>query len=287
MGMTIFRPGQRLVIPSPGVQVWTQVVSAGGSVGALDGISNVAAAYSLRKLRSAYAGSAVRVRRSSDSTEQDIGFDGTGEFDTAAFSSFIGGGAGFVRTWYDQSVNGRNVTQTTTAAQPSIALSAINGKPALGFDGINDRLISPTAFTTINQPFTWLHVSKQNDTSNRVPVSSGASSPAIFWFNGTGSFNAGATLTKSATVTNANIFSAIASGSNSNIFVNGGTPTIGNAGGSGWGRLEFGNWNADVYWFSGYIAEFVALSVSVGSTDHNTIGSNMATRYGLSWSAIS
>jgi len=31
-------------------------------------------AYSLRKLRSAYTGSAIRVRRSSDSTEQDIGF---------------------------------------------------------------------------------------------------------------------------------------------------------------------------------------------------------------------
>jgi len=38
----------------------------------LDLYPNAAAAYSVRKLRSAYTGSAIRVRRSSDNTEQDI-----------------------------------------------------------------------------------------------------------------------------------------------------------------------------------------------------------------------
>ena len=134
MGITIFRPGQRLVIPSPGVQVWTPSVSAGGSfTGVLDGVSNVAAAYSLRRLSSAYSGSAVRVRRSSDSTEQDIGFDGSGEFDIVAFSAFVGGGTGYVKTWYDQSGNGRDATQATPGNQPQIVLSVVNGKPILRF----------------------------------------------------------------------------------------------------------------------------------------------------------
>jgi hypothetical protein len=40
----------------------------------LDTYSGAAAAYSLRLLDSSYVGSAIRVRRSSDNTEQDIGF---------------------------------------------------------------------------------------------------------------------------------------------------------------------------------------------------------------------
>ena len=41
----------------------------------LDTYPNAAVAYSLRKLRTAYTGAAIRVRRSSDNAEQDIGFN--------------------------------------------------------------------------------------------------------------------------------------------------------------------------------------------------------------------
>ena len=41
----------------------------------LDDYPNSAVAYSLRKLRTAYTGAAIRVRRSSDNAEQDIGFN--------------------------------------------------------------------------------------------------------------------------------------------------------------------------------------------------------------------
>lgn len=49
----------------------------------LDDITtSVLAAWSIgRKLRNAYAGSAIRLRRSSDGTEQDIGFDSNGDLD--------------------------------------------------------------------------------------------------------------------------------------------------------------------------------------------------------------
>ena len=42
----------------------------------LDTYSGASVAYSLRKLSSTYSGSTIRVRRSSDNTEQDIGFTG-------------------------------------------------------------------------------------------------------------------------------------------------------------------------------------------------------------------
>lgn len=112
----------------------------------LDFYPNAAAAYSLRKLRSAYTGSAIRVRRSSDNTEQDIGFTALGALDTSSLTSFCGSGDGFVTTWYDQSGNGRNATQSTAAYQPKIVSSGSvileNGKPTIQFDGINDILTS-------------------------------------------------------------------------------------------------------------------------------------------------
>jgi len=108
----------------------------------LDAFPNAAAAYSLRKLRTPYTGSAIRVRRSSDNTEQDIGFTATGNLDTTALTTFCGAGNGFVTTWYDQSGNARNATQTTAANQPQIVSSGsvliLNGKPRLSFDGTND-----------------------------------------------------------------------------------------------------------------------------------------------------
>jgi hypothetical protein len=111
----------------------------------LDDYSGAAAAYSLRKLRSAYTGNAIRVRRASDNTEQNIGFVNN-ELDTSALTTFCSGTNGFVTTWYDQSGNGYNATQTTAANQPQIVSSGSilteNGKPAVEFDGINDGLLS-------------------------------------------------------------------------------------------------------------------------------------------------
>ena len=58
----------------------------------LDTYSGAAAAYSLRLLDSTYTGSAIRVRRSSDNTEQDIGFNVFGELDTVSLLAFAGTG---------------------------------------------------------------------------------------------------------------------------------------------------------------------------------------------------
>jgi hypothetical protein len=100
-------------------------------------------AYSLRKLRTAYAGSSIRVRRSSDNAEQDIGFSGI-NLDTSSLLSFVGAGNGFVTTFYDQSGNGYNMTQGSATSQPQIVISGSlitqNGKPTMLFDGTNDYL---------------------------------------------------------------------------------------------------------------------------------------------------
>ena len=101
----------------------------------LDTYPNAYTAFSLRLLRTAYNGSAIRVRRSSDNAETDIGFDSLGNLNITALLGHCGNGNGFITTWYDQSGNGRNATQATTGNQPRIVNAGVvevsNGKPAI------------------------------------------------------------------------------------------------------------------------------------------------------------
>jgi hypothetical protein len=93
------------------------------AIGILDVYPSASMAYSVRKLRTAYAGNCLRVRRSSDDATQNIGFDVNGDLDTAAITSFVGANNGFVDTWYDQSGNAKDATQATQAKQPQIVSS--------------------------------------------------------------------------------------------------------------------------------------------------------------------
>lgn len=116
----------------------------------LDVYTGAAAGYSLRKIRTAYSGSAVRVRRSSDSAEQDIGFAGS-LIDTAALTSFCSGANGFVVTWYDQTGNNRHVTKSTALQQPKIFDSSTGvvldgGRPAVYSDGTTSLFCEPSPF---------------------------------------------------------------------------------------------------------------------------------------------
>ena len=125
----------------------------GNATPPLDTVTSAKVAYSLRKLRTAYTGYAIRVRRSSDNSEQDIGFTSTGDLDTGSLLDFVGTGSGYVKTWYDQSGNSKDLTQTTTASQPRIVSSGVlgtsNGLPTLYFDGSDDCLFNSSITGTI------------------------------------------------------------------------------------------------------------------------------------------
>jgi len=100
----------------------------------LDDYSGAFTAFSLRKLRSAYTGNCIEVRRSSDNTTLDIGFSNN-VLDTTTLLTFCGAGNGFVSKWYDQSGNAKDSFQNTFANQPQIVSSGTvittNGKPSL------------------------------------------------------------------------------------------------------------------------------------------------------------
>jgi len=145
-----------------GIIASSKAASSGGAL-LLDTYTNSLAAYSLRKLRTAYTGSAIRVRRSSDNTETDIGFVG-GVLDTISLATFCGVGNGFVSIWYDQSGNARNVNQTNTAYQPQIIISGVlqtvNGKPAVFFTRNNLTRLTTSAILSGSQQRTQLVIYK-------------------------------------------------------------------------------------------------------------------------------
>ena len=128
----------------------------------LDDYPTAAIAYSFRKLRSAYIGNCIEVRRSSDNTTSNIGFVNN-ILDEASLLSFVGAGDGFIKTWYDQSGNVNNMTQSTNANQPRIVSSGVvekqSGKPAV-YSSTNMRLSSgqfsnathDSAFTICRMP---------------------------------------------------------------------------------------------------------------------------------------
>lgn len=136
-------------------------------VGPLDGLATPPrAAYSTRKLLSAYEGNWVRLRRQSDDAEMDFGFvAATGLVDLAAVAAWAGGAANVV-TWYDQSCNGFDVTQTTQASQPLFVAgeSTLNGMPALDFDS-DFMEFSGAAVLNTAAAFMYGTVSRNSDVS--------------------------------------------------------------------------------------------------------------------------
>ena len=132
-------------------------------VGLLDLYPSAAAAYSVRLLKSDYAGALVEIRRSSDNALKDFYPDSNNELSLSSedgsgtsLSSWITTDDGFVRTWYDQSGNGLDTTQTTTSRQPQLlsvgALLTDNGKAGLDFS-VNDLAALTEATLSISQPY--------------------------------------------------------------------------------------------------------------------------------------
>lgn len=190
------------------------------------------AAYSLRRIGGRnFSGPAIRVRRSSDNVESDIGFDSRGNLDTGSLLTFCGADSGFVTRWYDQSGNGRNAIQATAGNQPRIVGSGVvetqNSKPAMFFDGLDDRLVSPTV--SYSQPLTVInanYLSADGANANfRVGIAFGTNQLAygynntglVYWF-GT---STGLTSTRARPVTTELYFLTYDTGTNSQLAING------------------------------------------------------------------
>lgn len=249
-------------------------------------------AFGTRKLRSAYAGSALRVRRSSDNAELDIGFTASGDLNTTALLAHCGAGQGYVVTWYDQSGNGNDVTQATALAQPQIVIGgsvhAINGKSAVNFDGLSWALLRTGA--TLNMGVI---------NSVNSPGSFGAVRTIARHLNGTSGvvwylrIDAAATMlfVKDVTGISSGVVSAVpmvhtgvrTDGTNSVIYINGtssGTASIMSTGATV-GNFAIGQHPAGGQNYLGNISEVVIFSADLTTTQRQTLEQNQGTYFGI------
>lgn len=132
------------------------------------------AVMSLRK-KISNATVSVRVRRSSDNAEQDIGFDGDA-LDTASLSSFVGANSAYVVKFYDQTGNGEHAENPTSASQPRIVNAGAYGGE-LTFDGTDDFL--KITSLTMGSAFVGLYYKLRypSPASTGVVVEAGAGGP--------------------------------------------------------------------------------------------------------------
>jgi len=154
----------------------TQAIGGGGGEGGIQGggallldtYSNAALAFSLRKLNTNYAGSAIRVRRSSDNTEQDIGFVNN-QLDTGSLTSFVGANSGFITRWYDQSGNNVIAAQSVASQQPRIvnagSIQTQGSKPSMLFIPASNSSLVTTTNVSVGSYMSTFIVTKMDETT--------------------------------------------------------------------------------------------------------------------------
>ena len=115
-------------------KIYVDDAGGGGAAALLDTYSGALVGYSLRKLKSDYAGSAIQVTPDG-SNFTDIGFDGNGELDTASLPS---DSDLYVSKWYNQEGTAtHDMTNTTFSTMPVIksggSVITVNSKPSVSF----------------------------------------------------------------------------------------------------------------------------------------------------------
>lgn len=120
------------------------------------------AVYSVAKTPS-WNGACMRIKRSNDNTQTDIGFTASGWFDMAAAVAFAGGSTITIEIWYDQSGNGYHAIGAGADRPTLIVGNSINGKQPISFyknTGTGGtwvgaaQLTLPAALSVSNRAFT-------------------------------------------------------------------------------------------------------------------------------------
>jgi hypothetical protein len=234
--------------------------------GLLDTYTGAAAAYSVRKLSSTYTGDALRVRRSSDDTEQDIGFNASNELDTAALLSFVGTGGtdnGFVTKWYDQSGNSNDAINSDASEQPLVvsggSVITENGKAAIEFDGVNDYLQNTSLVSST--PTTHYLIVKANRTGVLQRFFDGGVSSSTrhsIYQNGTFQYFGGGNISGDLEDTNQNLHYFLSNGTSSEIAINGATASTGSGGTNTLNGLTLAaRWDGAAQWGDVLIQELI------------------------------
>ena len=111
-----------------------------------------------------YVGNLINLRRSTDNSMSDIGFNtSTGNLNTAALTTFENGGSGYIDLWYDQSGAGDNALQPINANQPQISTG-------INFNGTTDSLSLSSLFSTLTSfaVETWVNATSPSTAGSMI-----------------------------------------------------------------------------------------------------------------------
>lgn len=130
------------------------------------------AAWSTRLVVGGYSGPLLRVRRSGDHAEKDVGFTTNGSLDTATMTSFTSRSSAHVMVWYDQSGNQHHLRQNDREKQPTIirdgALDVENSRPVINFNRSRFDHLSTPAGIPIGCLYALVKVVPQGDGTQAI-----------------------------------------------------------------------------------------------------------------------
>jgi hypothetical protein len=273
----------------------TRMVVLGGFKGVLDLIFAIASvAYGLRRLSRFWTGAAIRVMRTSDDAELDIGFIGE-DLDVVTLLAFVGLANGEIVIWYDQSGNGRHAV-STAGRRPRIVnagvLDIANGKPAVRFNGSN------TFFSGVSLPLSQLTlISVLNDVTQaptiRYSIGTGSGSPGRGIFSSFTGFvpptpnaslgyipDAGAPVVQTGflpTIGQSYVVSLTTTATESSIWANGGNN--GTGGKITLNQLFIGQRGDNLWYYDGYNSETIVFPSALSTADRQLLERNQGLYY--------
>lgn len=277
-----------------------QFAVAAGSSPPLDllSVSTYSAAFSLRLLRAAYTGNAIKVRNNTTNALQDIGFNGSGNLDTASLATFLGSADGYVETLYDQSGHGLNVTASGTT-RPRIALAGaidlLNGVPTMVFNGAN-FLTNAAGAITSTAGWTANAVAKPTVNTGFQAVFDQDTLPStrIAQYIRTASggyqtiaFNTAVSNVSTSVPSNSTVISSICTPSVLSMYGDGtvGASTSAFTGTIATGAIAFAIGKSLVTsspnWFTGKISEVIGFSTALSTADRHLLERNQGVYYGV------
>jgi hypothetical protein len=247
-----------------------------------DVVASAVAWWGLRAYSDAAAGNnCVRLRRSSDDTEQDFVTLADGSLDVASIATFKGGGSVFVRTLYDQ-VGTNHMQQATNAQQPELILSGVGALPVIRAAAATPHHMTSGSSITQSQPYTATSVWKCTANAGTLQSAVGSGnfaqghnngSPTVFIF-------AGSLPTTSGAHNAWHTMNAVYNGASSDIGLDGASATVdaGTAANSSAATL-FQNGTSNR--FTGDLVEFGIWGSAFNGTQIANMDTNQAAYWGI------
>ncbi|RYY90691.1 MAG: HYR domain-containing protein [Chitinophagaceae bacterium] len=252
------------------------------SVPARISATSYALAAGLHALVPHYQGPAVRLRRAMDNAQQDFGFV-NGDLDLSAIRAFVGLGACYVVTLYDQSGRGNHLEQSIPQRQPLFVASGINGKPAIRVGASPGTYL--TSPVVLNAPYTALYLARQNGPARGRMLSSVYNNWLLGWHGGKKKmayFDGVVNMTGAPADNGIYLYAATRSGSTTRVFENGSQLYNTGAGSGGIYGLQVNGYSNDTYELSdGDFGDIILFGTVLSDADRAEAEAVTSRYYGL------